>query len=93
MSYGHAKYSPVGSNYVWKSFINEIFSALQFFKAGDVDSNTARAIKDLSKCTEYELNDMGLSRSDLTPDGLACAGARRSYHQAKIDREITRAVN
>ncbi len=88
MFYGHAKYFPAGSDYSWKSFLQEVWLALSAFKAAHADSETARAIRDLSKCTEYELNDMGLSHSDLTPEGLANAAALRSYYQARIDREI-----
>lgn len=52
------------------------------------DRRTARAIRTLSGMDERELNDIGLSRSDLTPEGLAEAGARRSREQASIAAEI-----
>jgi hypothetical protein len=51
---------------------------------------TAEAIRQLSRLDDRELSDIGLCRSDLTPDGLARAGARRSLRQAPIDAEIAR---
>jgi uncharacterized protein YjiS (DUF1127 family) len=52
------------------------------------DRKIAQAIRKLSQLDERELNDMGLSRSDLTPERLAEAGARRSREQAAIAAEI-----
>ncbi|MEM7717890.1 MAG: DUF1127 domain-containing protein [Pseudomonadota bacterium] len=40
-----------------------------------------RAIAELRAMEDYELADIGLSRSDLTPDGLAVAGAKRKAKQ------------
>lgn len=45
------------------------------------------AIRELKRMKDYELADIGLCRSDLTPDGLESAGARRSALQARIQRE------
>jgi uncharacterized protein YjiS (DUF1127 family) len=52
------------------------------------DRKVAAAIRQLSQFNERELNDIGLGRSDLTPEGLAEAGARRSLRQAAISAEI-----
>ena len=49
--------------------------------------SVSRALKELSTFSEYELNDIGLTRSDLTPEGLAAAGARRSLLQEQMDAE------
>lgn len=42
----------------------------------------AQAIKTLSRYSDRELSDIGLSRSDLSPEGLETAGARRRRRQA-----------
>lgn len=52
------------------------------------DRKAVEAIRQLSRFSDLELNDIGLCRSDLTPDGLAAAGARRSLRQAAIDASI-----
>lgn len=52
------------------------------------DRKISEAIRQLSKFDDHQLNDIGLARSDLTPDGLAAAGARRRHRQAVIDAEI-----
>ncbi len=49
------------------------------------ERKTARAIKELSRLDEHALNDIGLSRSDLTAEGLCNAAARRNRQQALID--------
>ncbi|WP_305985161.1 DUF1127 domain-containing protein [Roseibium sp. MMSF_3544] len=46
------------------------------------------AIKTLSQMSDYELADIGLSRSDLTSEGLAVAGAKRALKQDSLVREI-----
>ena len=44
-----------------------------------------RAIAELRVMADYELADIGLSRSDLTPEGLAIAGAKRKAKQGLGD--------
>jgi hypothetical protein len=51
------------------------------------DRSVAAALKKLSGFEDHQLADIGLCRSDLTPDGLAIAGARRSRRQAELDGE------
>lgn len=46
------------------------------------DREIAEAIGQLSRFDDRELDDIGLCRSDLTPEGLAAAAARRSLRQA-----------
>lgn len=53
------------------------------------DRQIARAIGQLSQFDDRELTDIGLCRSDLTPDGLAVAGARRRQRQLAIDAEAS----
>lgn len=48
----------------------------------------ARALRSLSDAEDYALNDMGLSRSDLTPQALARTSALRALRQMAIDAEI-----
>lgn len=52
------------------------------------------ALKELSRMSDYELADIGLSRSDLTFEGLAVAGVKRALKQDAVAREIasTRAI-
>ncbi|WP_160314553.1 DUF1127 domain-containing protein [Candidatus Rhodobacter oscarellae] len=52
-----------------------------------------RAIAELRSLQDYELADIGLCRSDLTPGGLEIAGARRAARQALIDQEISKLSN
>ena len=52
------------------------------------DRKIAEAIGQLSQFNDRELSDIGLGRSDLTPEGLATAGTRRSLRQAALDAEI-----
>lgn len=54
------------------------------------DRSNAEAIRELSRFEDHELNDIGLCRSDLTPEGLAIAGNKRSLRQAAMDAEIAR---
>lgn len=56
------------------------------------DRKTARAIRQLSQLDDYGLSDIGLCRSDLTPDGLAEAAARRARRQAALDAEIAQSA-
>jgi hypothetical protein len=55
---------------------------------GGEDRRIAQALGQLSQFDDRELSDVGLCRSDLTPDGLAAAGARRRARQAAIDAAV-----
>jgi len=48
---------------------------------------SARAIRKLSEFDERELDDIGLTRSDLTSDRFAQASVRRAAKQAAINSE------
>ena len=50
----------------------------------EVDTSNSRAIRQLSAMTDSELSDIGLGRSDLTPEGLNHAAERRARKQAMI---------
>ncbi|MEM1131165.1 MAG: DUF1127 domain-containing protein [Pseudomonadota bacterium] len=49
-----------------------------------------KALNELRDMPDYQLVDIGLSRSDLTPEGLATAGMRRRAKQRAISIEIAR---
>ncbi|MEM1129942.1 MAG: DUF1127 domain-containing protein [Pseudomonadota bacterium] len=49
-----------------------------------------RAIEELKRLSAHELADIGLSRSDLTFEGLAIAGVKRAQRQDAIANEIAR---
>lgn len=47
-----------------------------------------RAIEELRRMSDRELADIGLSRSDLTLEGLQTAGAKRAFRQEAVATEI-----
>jgi hypothetical protein len=51
------------------------------------DAQMEAALKELASFEDYQLNDIGLCRSDLTPEGLTIAGMRRRLEQARMDAE------
>ena len=56
------------------------------------ERKSARAIRQLSRLDDYGLSDIGLCRSDLTPECLADAAARRARRQAALDAEIAQSA-
>lgn len=58
-----------------------------FWAVDPEERKIAEAISQLRKFDDCELSDIGLCRSDLTPEGMADAGARRGLRQAAIDAE------
>ncbi|KRS19205.1 DUF1127 domain-containing protein [Roseovarius indicus] len=61
--------------------------------AGETDTRIVAALRELSTFEDHELSDIGLCRSDLTPEGLVLAGERRKTQQAAIDREAAFSVS
>lgn len=51
-----------------------------------------RAIEELRGMSDHELADIGLSRSDLTLEGLAIAGSKRALRQEAVAAEIARST-
>lgn len=49
-----------------------------------------QTIRALNGLEDYQLEDMGLCRSELTPDGLSVAAARRAAAQDEVSKEIAR---
>ncbi|MEM6465180.1 MAG: DUF1127 domain-containing protein [Pseudomonadota bacterium] len=57
---------------------------------GSIELNhQQQIIAELRKMEDYELADIGLCRSDLTPVGLAIAAARRKAEQDLCERSST----
>lgn len=75
---------------VWNDrAVQRLRSAMHSFIEDLTDNGKERhAIKTLSRMSDYELADVGLSRSDLTAEGLAVAGAKRALKQDALEREI-----
>ncbi len=87
MAFMNASYAPF-SGFVsgWAQYI------LAFAKGSDeqnAKNDIDKALDELSKFSDHELYDIGLSRADLSPEGLAAAGERRSHQQAMIDAEMS----
>jgi len=55
--------------------------------ASSADVHMKAVLKELASFEDYQLNDIGLCRADLTPEGLAIAGMRRRLKQARMDAE------
>ena len=88
MAYMDNAASWIGANNIWNG-IRKGWSVLRgAMKAGEEDREMARALKELAAFEDYQLHDIGLCRSDLTPEGLAVAGAWRSLKQAGLAREL-----
>ena len=51
-----------------------------------------RVLGELRRMSDHELADIGLSRSDLTLEGLAIAGSTRALRQDAVAAEIARAA-
>lgn len=69
--------------------VKRLHTAMHFFIEELTDTGKERhAIKTLSRMSDYELADIGLSRSDLTSEGLAVAGAKRALKQDALVSEI-----
>ena len=68
--------------------MSTVSAAQALFATSNDQTKIERAIAELQPLEDYQLNDIGLCRSDLTPDGLAAAGMRRSARQHAIDLEI-----
>lgn len=69
--------------------VQRLRSAMRSFIEELTDTGKERhAIKTLSRMSDYELADIGLSRSDLTSEGLAISGAKRALKQDALVREI-----
>lgn len=51
-----------------------------------------RAIEELRRMSDRELADIGLSRSDLTLEGLKIAGSKRALRQDDIATEIAKST-
>ena len=47
-----------------------------------------RALEELRYMSNHQLADIGLSRSDLTPEGLAIAGAKRALRQGLMSTKV-----
>jgi uncharacterized protein YjiS (DUF1127 family) len=47
-----------------------------------------RALAELRRMSDRELADIGLSRSDLTLEGLTIAGSKRAFKQDAVAAEI-----
>ena len=47
------------------------------------------AVRELESFEDYQLADIGLTRSDLTVEGLATAGEKRAWLQSRIERMET----
>jgi Domain of unknown function (DUF1127) len=63
----------------WRSILTGYFP-----KATSADPAVSRALAELRAMTDQELSDVGLGRSDLTPEGLKQAARRRAVQQAAI---------
>lgn len=72
-----SKRNPIYS--IWDSICS--FSQAYSLKASAETGQQWRAIAELRAMADYELADIGLSRSDLTPEGLAILGAKRKAKQ------------
>lgn len=69
--------------------VKRLHTAMHSFIGELTDTGKERhAIKTLNRMSDYELADIGLSRSDLTSEGLAVAGAKRALKQDALEREI-----
>ena len=53
----------------------------------NVETNE-RTLEELRRMSKHELADIGLSHSDLTPEGLAIAGAKRALRQDLISADV-----
>jgi len=58
------------------------------FREMSEDRRNRLVFAELSRMSDYELYDIGLSRSDLTLEGLAIAGAKRALKQDAIAKEV-----
>ena len=52
-----------------------------------------RVLDELRRMSNHELADIGLSRSDLTLEGLAIAGSKRARRQDAVAAEIAKATS
>ncbi|MEM9476251.1 MAG: DUF1127 domain-containing protein [Pseudomonadota bacterium] len=78
------RHSPL-ERWISRAKVRELFVTV-FDWLRDVRSDYS-AISELSRMSDHELADIGLSRSDLTLDGLAVAGAKRAISQEAISKE------
>ena len=62
--------------------VQHIRAAMAKPKQSEEERKIELALNELASFSENELNDFGLTRSNLTPEGLAVAGARHSLHPA-----------
>lgn len=61
---------------------------LSVFRGITDDRRNRLVFRELNRMSDYELADIGLSRSDLTLDGLAIAGSKRARKQDAVAKEI-----
>ncbi|MEM9708818.1 MAG: DUF1127 domain-containing protein [Pseudomonadota bacterium] len=52
-----------------------------------------QSLHELNALPDHQLSDIGLSRSDLTPNGLRTAGTRRTAQQRAVSSDIARIEN
>lgn len=75
---------------MWNSYRNVFsYAALFGFRARDRRPETTinQILKELASFEDYQLADIGLCRSDLTPESLTIAGMRRRLEQARMEAE------
>lgn len=58
------------------------------FREMSEDRRNRLVFAELNRMSDYELYDIGLSRSDLTLEGLAIAGSKRALKQDAIAKEV-----
>ena len=74
-----SKHNPF--NAIWHKKGSLFRACIHNLKASVETGQQWRAIAELRAMTDNELADIGLSKSDLTPEGLAIAGAKRKAKQ------------
>ncbi len=72
----------------FKSTFNSLAAPLGFGAgARRPEPTISEVVKELASFEDYQLADIGLCRSDLTPEGLTVAGMRRRLEQARMEAE------
>ena len=62
------------------------------FRPDPAQRDLDRILRDLRGLEDYQLNDIGLCRSDLTSEGLTIAAARRRLRQDEAIKDLERAA-
>lgn len=79
--------SPESGASVFKAAAARFRSAFRPSPEAEHRRRAAMALRELAAFEDYQLSDLGLRRTDITPQGLEAARIRRGFRQAMIDRE------